>query len=408
MSIIGPMLFGLMFVIPIWLASREGENKVIEILDESGYFQDKFESEGSVTFKYLNNSIDEAKESLSSSEYYGLLYIPRLDLEKPDGITFFAEKNPSIEIQSLIEKMLRNEIEDIKLSQSGIDKAELEKIKTNVNLNVINITDVGEKEGDVIVATITGYIASLLIYMFIFMYGIQTMRSVIEEKTSRIVEVIISSVKPFQLMMGKIIGVGAVGLTQFLIWIVLTIVIYQGVLSFYSIDMSQTSQVEMMQNSQSVEMQNQLPEIFSKIDTINFPLLLGAFMFFFIGAYFFYGALFAAVGSAVDSDSDAQQFQLPVTLPLILSIILLSAILRDPHGSLAFWASMIPFTSPVVMMMRIPFDPPGWQIALSMALLVVGFIFTTWLAGRIYRVGILMHGAKVNYKIMAKWFMMRN
>jgi len=299
MSIIGPMLFGLMFVIPIWLASREGENKVIEILDESGYFQDKFESEGSVTFKYLNNSIDEAKESLSSSEYYGLLYIPRLDLEKPDGITFFAEKNPSIEIQSLIEKMLRNEIEDIKLSQSGIDKAELEKIKTNVNLNVINITDVGEKEGDVIVATITGYIASLLIYMFIFMYGIQTMRSVIEEKTSRIVEVIISSVKPFQLMMGKIIGVGAVGLTQFLIWIVLTIVIYQGVLSFYSIDMSQTSQVEMMQNSQSVEMQNQLPEIFSKIDTINFPLLLGAFMFFFIGAYFFYGALFAAVGSAV-------------------------------------------------------------------------------------------------------------
>jgi len=408
MSIIGPLLFGLMFVIPVWLASREGENKVIEVLDESGYFKDKFSSEGSVSFIYLNNSIDKAKESLSSNEYYGLLHIPKLDLEKPDNITFYAEKNPSIEIQGLIEKMLRNEIEDIKLSQSGIDKAQLEKIKTNVNLNVINITDVGEKEGDVIVATITGYIASLLIYMFIFMYGIQTMRSVIEEKTSRIVEVIISSVKPFQLMMGKIIGVGAVGLTQFAIWIVLTVIIYQGALSFYSIDLAQTNQVEMMQNAQSVEMQKDLPEIFSKIDTINFPLLLGAFMFFFIGAYFFYGALFAAVGSAVDSDSDAQQFQLPVTLPLILSIILLSAILRDPHGSLAFWASMIPFTSPVVMMMRIPFDPPGWQIALSMALLVVGFIFTTWLAGRIYRVGILMHGAKVNYKIMAKWFMMRN
>ncbi len=408
MSIIGPMLFGLMFVIPVWLASREGENKVIEILDESGYFQDKFNSEGSVIFKYLNNSIDEAKETLSSNEYYGLLHIPKLDLEKPDNITFYAEKNPSIEIQGLIERMLRNEIEDIKMDQSGIDKIQLEKIKTPIDLNVINITEMGEKEGDVIVATITGYIASLLIYMFIFMYGIQTMRSIIEEKSSRIVEVIISSVKPFQLMMGKIIGVGAVGLTQFLIWIVLTVIIYQGVLSYYSIDAVPSTQTEMMQNPQSAELQKQLPEVFSKIDTINFPLLLGSFMFFFIGAYFFYGALFAAVGSAVDSDADAQQFQLPVTLPLILSIILLSAILRDPHGSLAFWASMIPFTSPVVMMMRIPFDPPGWQIALSMVLLVIGFIFTTWLAGRIYRVGILMHGAKVNYKIMAKWFMMRN
>jgi ABC-2 type transport system permease protein len=408
MSIIGPILFGLMFVIPVWLASRDGENKVIEILDESGYFKDKFSNEGSVTFKYLNNSIDEAKETLSSNENYGLLHIPKLDLEKPDNITFYAEKNPSIEIQGLIERMLRNEIEDIKLDQSGIDKVQLEKIKTPIDLNVINITEMGEKEGDVIVATITGYIASLLIYMFIFMYGIQTMRSIIEEKSSRIVEVIISSVKPFQLMMGKIIGVGAVGLTQFLIWIVLTVIIYQGVLSYYSIDAVPSAKTEMMQNPQSADMQKQLPEVFSKIDTINFPLLLGSFLFFFIGAYFFYGALFAAVGSAVDSDADAQQFQLPVTLPLILSIILLSAILRDPHGSLAFWASMIPFTSPVVMMMRIPFDPPGWQIALSMVLLIVGFIFTTWLAGRIYRVGILMHGSKVNYKIMAKWFMMRN
>jgi ABC-2 type transport system permease protein len=291
MSIIGPILFGLMFVIPVWLASREGENKVIEILDESGYFKDKFSNEGSVTFKYLNNSIDEAKETLSSNEYYGLLHIPKLDLEKPDNITFYAEKNPSIEIQGLIERMLRNEIEDIKLDQSGIDKVQLEKIKTPIDLNVINITEMGEKEGDVIVATITGYIASLLIYMFIFMYGIQTMRSIIEEKSSRIVEVIISSVKPFQLMMGKIIGVGAVGLTQFLIWIVLTVIIYQGVLSYYSIDAVPSAQTEMMQNPQSAEMQKQLPEVFSKIDTINFPLLLGAFLFFFIGAYFFYGAL---------------------------------------------------------------------------------------------------------------------
>ena len=149
-------------------------------------------------------------------------------------------------------------------------------------------------------------------------------------------------------------------------------------------------------------------EIFEKIDTINFPLLLSTFLFYFLTAFLFYGSLFAAVGSAVDNDTDAQQFQLPITLPLILSILLLAAILRDPHGNLAFWASIIPFTSPVVMMMRIPFDPPVWHIILSMVCMVMGFIFTTWLAGRIYRIGILMHGAKVNYKILFKWLMMRN
>ncbi len=393
MSIIGPLLFGLMFAIPIWLATQEGDEKVIEILDESGYFKDKFTTDGSVSFVYIGSSLDSAKADMKGKESYGLLYIPKLDLDKPENITFFGEKNPSIEIQGMIENMLRTEIEDIKLNQSGIDKEQLEKIKTNIDLDIINMTDVGEKEGDVIAATAAGYIASLLIYMFIFMYGIQTMRSVIEEKTSRIVEVIISSVKPFQLMMGKIIGVGAVGLTQFLIWIVLTLIIYQSGITIYGGDMQQNNLMSM---------------IVAMIATINFPLLLGAFLFYFIGAYFFYGALFAAVGSAVDSDSDAQQFQLPITLPLILSIILLSAILRDPHGNLAFWASVIPFTSPVVMMMRIPFDPPAWQIALSMVMLVLGFIFTTWLAGRIYRVGILMHGTKVNYRILAKWFMMKN
>ena len=151
-----------------------------------------------------------------------------------------------------------------------------------------------------------------------------------------------------------------------------------------------------------------IPEVFEKINTINFPLLLGTFLFYFLAGYLFYGALFAAVGSAVDNDSDAQQFQLPITLPLILSIVLLAAILRDPHGDLAFWASIIPFTSPIVMMMRIPFDPPAWHIALSMFCMVVGFIFTTWMAGRIYRIGILMHGSKVNYRILWKWMMMRD
>ena len=409
MSIVGPLLFGLIFVIPIWLASGEGDEKVIEVLDESGYFRGKFEGTGAVSFSYLDNSIDEAKEDLKSKNMYGLLYIPKLDLDDPKGITFFAEKNPSIEIQSSLEWFLRKEIEDIKLTNSGIDKEALDKIKTNINLNVINLTNKGEKEGDVTVATITGYASALLIYFFIFLYGVQTLRGVIEEKTSRIVEIIISSVKPFQLMMGKIIGIGAVGLTQLLIWVFLTLIIEQAALTFYKTDFSKSKQVELVQGAQATTNEDvSIPEIFEKLETINFPLLLGTFLFYFITAYLFYGSLFAAVGSAVDNDADAQQFQLPITLPLIFSIMLLGAILRDPHGNLAFWASIIPFTSPVVMMMRIPFDPPVWHILLSMVCMVAGFIFTTWLAGRIYRIGILMHGTKINYKILAKWMMMRN
>ena len=409
MSIVGPLLFGLIGVIPIWLASMESDEKIIEVLDESGYFRGKLENAGPATFIYLDNTLDEAKDDLKSKNSYGLLYIPPLDLDNPEGITFFAEKNPSIEIQISLERFLKNEIEGIKLEKSGIDQEQLDKIKTNIDLNVINITDKGEKEGDVGIATAAGYISAFLIYFFIFLYGVQTLRGVIEEKTSRIVEIIISSVKPFQLMMGKIIGIGAVGLTQLLLWVILTVMIYQGALIFYDVNLSKSRQIELAQNAQAEPNDDvDIPEIFEKINTINFPLMLGTFLFYFLAAYLFYGSLFAAVGSAVDNDADAQQFQLPITLPLIFSIMLLAAIIRDPHGNLAFWASIIPFTSPVVMMMRIPFDPPVWHIILSMVCMVLGFIFTTWLAGRIYRIGILMHGAKVNYKILFKWLMMRN
>jgi ABC-2 type transport system permease protein len=407
MSIVGPLLFGLIFVIPIWLASREGDEKVIEVLDESGYFRGEFNDMASVSFIYLDDALEDAKTDLKDKGNYGLLYIPKLDLEQPEGIVFFAESNPSIEVQSSLERFLKNKIEDIKLNESGIDKEKLDKIKTNVDISVINITEKGEKEEDIIMATVVGYAAAFMLYFFIFLYGVQTLRGVIEEKSSKIVEVIISSVKPFQLMMGKILGIGAVGLTQFILWVVLTFTISQVMLSVYGIDLSEARQMEMVQNPE-VPPSDEIPELLTKINTINFPLVLGSFLFYFLGGFFFYGSLFAGVGSAVDNDADAQQFQLPVTLPLIFSIIILSAIIREPHGSLAFWASIIPFTSPVVMMMRIPFDPPIWEIALSMVLLVLGFIGTTWLAGRVYRVGILMHGAKVNYKILAKWFMMKN
>jgi len=209
-------------------------------------------------------------------------------------------------------------------------------------------------------------------------------------------------------MMGKILGVGAVGLTQYLIWLVLSVGITTGISTFYNVDRTAAMTENMEMADDGDEGAEFVAEIFNSLESINFTLLAFAFLFYFIGAYLLYGSLFAAIGSAVDNDTDAQQFQLPITIPLIFSLIVLSAILREPDGSLAFWLSMIPLSSPIIMMMRIPFGVPFWEIALSMSFLVAGFIFTTWLASRIYRIGILMHGAKVNYRILAKWFFMKN
>ncbi len=236
------------------------------------------------------------------------------------------------------------------------------------------------------------------------------MRGVIEEKTSKVIEVIISSVKPFQLMMGKIIGVGAVGLTQFLLWVTLStgIITVATSIMFKNADKETIDSIVQDQPIKAPIQNSSGNELFDAVKRVNFPLVIGCFVFYFIGGYLLYGALFAAVGSAVDSDADSQQFMLPITIPLIFSMVIIAAVLKDPHGSLAIWTSMIPFTSPVIMMMRIPFDVPSWQIALSMLSVIAGFFFTTWFASRIYRVGIFMHGAKVNYKVMAKWFMMKN
>lgn len=233
------------------------------------------------------------------------------------------------------------------------------------------------------------------------------MRGVIEEKNTRIVEVIVSSVKPFHLMMGKIIGIAAVGLTQFVIWIVLSFSVITVISMVTGVGGTPPETMGGMNAAQNVD-PSFVEEAFKSLSAINFTMVVVAFLFFFLGGYLLYGALFAAVGSASDSDADAQQFMLPVTIPLIFAIIMLSAVLTDPDGSLAFWLSMIPFTSPVIMMMRVPFGVEVWELALSIFILIGGFVFTTWLASRIYRVGILMHGTKVNWKVLAKWFMMSN
>jgi ABC-2 type transport system permease protein len=406
MSILGPILFSLSMVVPIWLATQEGDVKVVEVVDESGMFEGKFNETESLKFRYIDSALDMAKEDLKTGDFYGLLYIPAIALEQPEGIKFYVEKNPSLEVISSIEANVNKEIERIRLLEKGIDPQALEAAKSRVNIESINLAQGEEKSVSTWAPTAVGYISAFLIYFFIFYYGIMTMRGVIEEKANRIVEVVISSVRPMQLMMGKIVGIGGVGLTQFLIWVVLSFGLYVVIVSVFGLggDPSMANNVATTEAMQSASDNGLSSEITKALDSVNFLQIGLLFLFYFLGAYLLYGSLFAAIGSAVDSDQEAQQFQFPVTLPLLVAIVMITAVIKEPHGPVAFWLSVIPFTSPVIMMMRLPFDPSLWELVLSMLALVGGFVFTTWLAARIYRVGILMHGSKVNYKTLARWF----
>jgi len=413
MTFLAPLLFVGIFGLIAYLGSKGGETKNIEVLDESGLFAELFVSDDDETYIYIDTPLDSAKKHVEQGTIDGLIYVPSLnDLDNPEDISFYAPGNPSLNLVRSIERKIENEIESIKLLRSGLTQEMLDGLESNVSIHSINLSSSGEeKDSSSRTATGVGYVAAFMIYMFIFIYGAQCMRGVIEEKTSRIVEVIISSVRPFNLMMGKVLGIAAVGFTQLAMWIVLTSVLASVGINVFSARAESAQQmtdaIEQSAETQGA-IENPMDNIMSAVNSINIPLTLGAFVFYFLGGYLLYSALFAAVGSAVDSDADAQQFMFPITIPLIAAIASLGVVLMEPHGSFAFWMSMIPFTSPVVMMMRVPFGVPLWELGLSMVLLVGGFIFTIWLASRIYRIGILMHGTKVNYKVLAKWFMMKN
>ncbi|MFC6998602.1 ABC transporter permease [Rufibacter roseus] len=408
MTILGPLLMALIMIVPVGLMMMSDDTKIIQVLDESGLLAGKFNSTQELKFVSVQGPLERAKQQYLQSEDAALLHIPTINLDKPSGIQLYSQKSASISVITSIEKQLKQELEAIKFERSGIDQKVLDQIKTKVNIQTVSLSDEGEKSSNVGVTSIAGFMGAFLIYLFIFIYGAQIMRGVIEEKTSRILEVMVSSVKPFQLMAGKIMGIAAVGLTQFLLWIVLSSAIYAGVAS--SFDLKRFSDAQISQTMQGMENEREalqaqeINSVMSGLENLNVPLLVGGFLFYFLGGYLLYGALFGAVGAAVDSETDSQQFMLPITVPLILSFIVAQTIImKDPNGPVAFWMSMVPFTSPIVMMLRLPFGVPTWELVLSMALLVAGFVATTWLAARIYRVGILMYGKKVNYRELSKW-----
>ncbi|MCC9166146.1 ABC transporter permease [Pontibacter harenae] len=422
MTFLTPLLLAAFMVIPAWLATVSDSDEVVMVLDESGRFVNKLENKGDLKFIPLQGTLEQAKTIYQETDNTALLYIPPIELDNPEGIKIYANKNASIQTKVRLENMLEKEIENQRYVASGIDRTALERMKANISIATVNLSEEGEKDNNAFVTSGAGIIGAVVIYFFIFMYGVQIMRGVIEEKTNRIVEVMISSVKPFQLMMGKIVGIAAVGLTQFLLWVVLSIVVVTGVQAAFGIK-AQTpmerveagraaatgeEQVDAEDAAQQSESNEMVASAFKAMGNLNIPLILGCFLFYFLGGYLLYGSLFGAIGAAVDNETDTQQFMFPITIPLVISFIMsYTVVIQNPDGPVAFWMSIIPFTSPIIMMVRIPFGVPNWELLLSMGLLILGFILTTWLAARIYRVGILMYGKKVNYKELSKWLFYR-
>lgn len=409
MTLLGPILMSALFIVPALISQVDNDDQRIVVVDQSGLFLDAFPKKSDLKLKFIQpTSLQEAKAEYKTEGGDGLLYIPESDegsLTFTEGaIEFYSENSLSINSKTFLERSMEKRLEKLKLRELGINPELIESAKTNISINTLVVSEDGTQKSFSEMNTALGLISGTLIYLFIFIYGAMVMRGVIEEKSNRIVEVIISSVKPFQLMLGKIIGVAATGLTQFLLWVVLTFII---------ITVAQTTLLPAEYDPSAIAAGVDVAQyggnagfakVMEVISSINFPLVIGSFIFYFLGGYLLYSAFFAAIGAAVDNESDTQQFMLPVTVPLILSFMVATRVAENPNGAMGFWFSIIPLTSPIVMMVRIPFGVPAWELILSMVILAIGFIGTTWIASRIYRVGILMYGKKVSWKELFKWF----
>jgi len=404
MTILGPLLFVGVFAIIAFLASVNKKHKVIGVYDETSLFVDVFESDMETEYVYFpTTGLKSVIDTIQAKEYYGLIHIPfniGNNLDKiSSSIEFLSDDTPSISTTEFVKGKIEDRIRSLKLVELGTSNEIVNKANVDVSMRYINYSGELKNSKLGLIQIAVGAFAGIMIYMFIFIYGVQVMRSVIEEKTNRIVEVIISSVKPFELMMGKIIGSALVGLTQFFLWTILSGILMAVAKSAFGIE-APTKQALAKSNP---EIDSKMQEVMLSLIELDYALILGAFVFFFLGGYLLYSALFAAIGSAVDSETDTQQFMLPITLPLIIAMYSGFMVLENPNGPVAFWMSMIPFTSPVVMMARIPFDVPTWEIVVSMMILIIGFVLTTMLAAKIYKTGILMYGKKPTYRELWKW-----
>lgn len=410
MTFLSPLIMIALISIVAYLSQLNNDKKrTISILDESGLFSETFKNTANTTYNYISNStVREAKAFVKEKEQYGLLYISNGDLEiVSKSVRFYSEDSPSLTIISGLENKIERKLREEKLISNGLDIKQIENSRVNVSVAQESFEGQKSSKIDNILKLAFGGIAGYLLFMFIIIYGNMIMRSVIEEKTSRIIEVIISSVKPIQLMMGKIIGTSLAGVTQFAIWIILLGVLSTILSIVFNIDLMsvQTPQQEVVKQAMdNPVLQDEITLALQSFQNLPLANLIIAFLLFFIGGYLLYSSLYAAVGAAVDNETDTQQFMLPILMPLILAVYVgVFTVIDDPHGTVSTIFSFVPFTSPVVMLMRIPFGVPIWQQIVSLIILIGTFTSTVWFAAKIYRVGILMYGKKASYKELFKW-----
>jgi ABC-2 type transport system permease protein len=428
MTLLAPLLMGGLILFQVLAMTSKDKNfkKIAVVEDNGGVFTNIIPDLKDAKFEYIPGSnLEDLKKTFDKKGYYGVLYISPIGASGAPVTTqlIFKKNQPAIGLLDHIERSLQKEIERQKLLEYKIKNLDsiMKAVKTKVSVTTIQIDELGAtKETSTGIAMALAYLCGFLMYMLVFIFGAQVMRGVIEEKTSRVVEVIISSVKPIQLMMGKIIGIALVGLTQFMIWVLLTVAIAAFIKSSIGTQgsvqqMTQNLPQDLMSNnsaqvssasqtpSASAKFSPEFTRVFSNALNQKWGLIIICFIFFFITGYLLYASIFAAIGSAVDNETETQQFMLPVTIPIILALFVAMSIMQNPGSDLAFWFSMIPLTSPIVMMARIPFGVPYWQIAISMFLMLITFGAFVWMAAKIYRTGILMYGKKASWKEMWKW-----
>lgn len=404
MTFLSPLILVAMILLIAYLASLNSEEqRIVAVSDESGLFVPDFKTSEEIKFIDLSDiSLDEAKLIVEKKEYYGLLHIPEIQGNSTPEIQFYAKEAPAFGFLTDIEKTIGNKLTNMQLQSRGIDVDLIKESETNINIAIQNFSGERTSKMSNYVKMFFGGASGYLLMMFIIIYGNMVMRSVIEEKTNRIIEIIISSVKPIHLMLGKILGTSLAGITQFVIWVILggvmlTVVSYIAGVDIAAIHSPQQQAVEQL-------MDNDLQQLVVDIAKLPMLTLLTSFLVYFIGGYFLYSSIYAAIGAAVDSETDTQQFMFPLILPLMLGIYVgFFSVIENPHGVISTVFSMIPLTSPIVMLMRIPFGVPWWELTLSIAILILSIAGTVWVAAKIYRVGILMYGKKPGYKELYKW-----
>ena len=423
-TILAPLSIAVIAFVSGYVASTSGSKTMVALIDEGNLFANYELPKNNIVFSKITGNVDDIKQNYVAKGFNILVQMPKLDSLGQSKLSakYFSKDKLSITTISQIENTLKDGVEAHKLQFSGIDPASIERLKIRVNMeNALSGSQADSGNGTVqgdkstklssIIATALAYIMGFMMYMVIFIFGTMVMRSVMEEKINRIVEVMISSVRPFQLLLGKVVGVGFVGLTQLLIWIILIPLVLFFVSQIYAPDAAagfasgpQAQQAKEIYDQINNESGSQIVNVINEIRSLNWWVILPTFIIFFFGGYFLYSSLFAAIGASIGDDlAEGQQMMLPIIVPVILAFVMIPSVLKDPNGPIALFGSMFPLTSPILMPARLPFDPPLWQIGISIVIMLMAVVFFTWVAARIYRIGIFMYGKKVSFKELGKW-----